>query len=404
MSKKSTAISTISSSSTNTDDNVFMEILALNNQLQTKKWGDVLLDEEEEYDRFFEEQQQLLATLTSSSSSTIPKTKENLPAITTNSLSTTHNEDANNSPTKYCKTHHISSSDTLSTTNSASISSPILPISLSGTSSISSSTNTSPIVSLSSTTTAASIGNNKPVQPISAKTVNNSKRARSIERPNTISNESVTSSTTTLGPSKHKEIVRYYIPKYIGGQGGKAGGYHAPVLPTTKLTSTNISSSTFTSPTNINTTNTLSSIQTPPFNLPTTKTNIPINDTLYNPDQALIANPTTIEDTLKLIITTLRESAEQNVLNSIKILGIPTVLQLFHKTIDIEKNGGMLTADNGRRRTPGGVFFYQIREYATKEQYKEIFAADNHAHTLARNARRKSIIHNPPSQNTSITH
>jgi hypothetical protein len=63
-----------------------------------------------------------------------------------------------------------------------------------------------------------------------------------------------------------------------------------------------------------------------------------------------------------------------------------------------------LTADSGRRRSPGGVFFQLLRDCVSAEAYKAIFAHKAAAHTAAVNARRRreatiraiSMGHAPP--------
>ena len=42
-------------------------------------------------------------------------------------------------------------------------------------------------------------------------------------------------------------------------------------------------------------------------------------------------------------------------------------------TLQCEANGGMLTKDGTRRRTPGGVFFQLVREQATKQERGRLF-------------------------------
>src|SRR3712207_4076949 len=45
----------------------------------------------------------------------------------------------------------------------------------------------------------------------------------------------------------------------------------------------------------------------------------------------------------------------------VKILGPEKALALCEKALAVEQQGGMLTQDGSRRRTPGGVFFYLVR-------------------------------------------
>jgi PHAX RNA-binding domain len=45
----------------------------------------------------------------------------------------------------------------------------------------------------------------------------------------------------------------------------------------------------------------------------------------------------------------------------VRILGPDKALALCEKALEVEQQGGMLTQDGTRRRTPGGVFFYLVR-------------------------------------------
>jgi phosphorylated adapter RNA export protein len=42
----------------------------------------------------------------------------------------------------------------------------------------------------------------------------------------------------------------------------------------------------------------------------------------------------------------------------VKILGPDKALALCEKALEVEQQGGMMTRNGTRRRTPGGVFFY----------------------------------------------
>lgn len=45
------------------------------------------------------------------------------------------------------------------------------------------------------------------------------------------------------------------------------------------------------------------------------------------------------------------------------ILGCDKVKNLMQETLRIEQQGGMLTFDQSKRRTPGGVFFFLCKRY-----------------------------------------
>ena len=95
-----------------------------------------------------------------------------------------------------------------------------------------------------------------------------------------------------------------------------------------------------------------------------------------HPDIAL-ASARTIEDPAllaTLITTTLREAQDTMVANSIRILGVVACRELLVAAVETEADGGLMTADGSRRRSPGGVFFELMKQVASAAQYKEIFA------------------------------
>eukprot|EP00250_Pteridium_aquilinum_P033215 c5329_g1_i1 orf=257-1210(-) len=59
---------------------------------------------------------------------------------------------------------------------------------------------------------------------------------------------------------------------------------------------------------------------------------------------------------------------------AVESLGIEVVRDLVHEVETIEKNGGQMTADGRRRRTPGGVLWNVLRS-RYEENYKAIMAA-----------------------------
>lgn len=61
---------------------------------------------------------------------------------------------------------------------------------------------------------------------------------------------------------------------------------------------------------------------------------------------------------------------------SITVLGVEAVQALRHEVEAIEVQGGMLTADGTRRRTPGGIYLFLLKqrmnEAGRKEELKQI--------------------------------
>jgi PHAX RNA-binding domain len=54
----------------------------------------------------------------------------------------------------------------------------------------------------------------------------------------------------------------------------------------------------------------------------------------------------------------------------VRILGPEKALALCEKALEVEQQGGMMTQDGSRRRTPGGVFFYLVRGSNNKKVHR----------------------------------
>ena len=57
----------------------------------------------------------------------------------------------------------------------------------------------------------------------------------------------------------------------------------------------------------------------------------------------------------------------------VKVLGEDKALALLQETLAIEQQGGLLTDDGARRRTPGGVYFKLVKEQTTSRERGRIF-------------------------------
>lgn len=57
----------------------------------------------------------------------------------------------------------------------------------------------------------------------------------------------------------------------------------------------------------------------------------------------------------------------------VEVLGADAAQQMLNATLAIEAEGGRLTANGKRRRTPGGVFFQLVRERTPRELLCQIF-------------------------------
>ncbi|KAG5190698.1 PHAX RNA-binding domain-containing protein [Tribonema minus] len=63
-------------------------------------------------------------------------------------------------------------------------------------------------------------------------------------------------------------------------------------------------------------------------------------------------------------------------------LGFNKTNRLLKQTVQIERDGGLRTADGKRRRSPGGVFLTLLRDAVTPEKMKAIYAEDKRVQKL----------------------
>lgn len=79
------------------------------------------------------------------------------------------------------------------------------------------------------------------------------------------------------------------------------------------------------------------------------------------------------EELIKHIAETLNEPNIILVRKVIRLIGPERAETCLQKTLEVEANGGMMTRDGSRRRTPGGVFFQVVRETSTNKERRRIF-------------------------------
>mmetsp|Transcript_19477 Transcript_19477/g.25157 ORF Transcript_19477/g.25157 Transcript_19477/m.25157 type:complete len:340 (+) Transcript_19477:207-1226(+) len=86
------------------------------------------------------------------------------------------------------------------------------------------------------------------------------------------------------------------------------------------------------------------------------------------------------EEDVKLLASriceVLDEKKVETMQEAIRQLGVHLTMELLDSTLEIEKCGGMLTADKTKRRATGGVFFTFMKEKVGKEVYKDIMGVD----------------------------
>jgi hypothetical protein len=78
-------------------------------------------------------------------------------------------------------------------------------------------------------------------------------------------------------------------------------------------------------------------------------------------------------------------------------LGVERCKALLTDTLTIESNGGLLVRAGDRRRTPGGVFFFLVRERCSKGEQYWIFANETYgqAQPTQKQARPDTRTHGP---------
>lgn len=107
-----------------------------------------------------------------------------------------------------------------------------------------------------------------------------------------------------------------------------------------------------------------------------------------------------VEDINRVISSTiavaLQEPNADQLYRCVTRIGADLCKTVFDLTMQIERNGGVLTADGTRRRTSGGIFFTCLRELylndiISKEDYNYIRAAENEKRIAKANERRNKL-------------
>jgi PHAX RNA-binding domain len=77
--------------------------------------------------------------------------------------------------------------------------------------------------------------------------------------------------------------------------------------------------------------------------------------------------------TVDMLAEVLQEPKRTLLTQVLRTLGIDRTTAILADTLTYEANGGMLTKDGSRRRTPGGVFFQLVKERATQQERQRLF-------------------------------
>jgi len=89
--------------------------------------------------------------------------------------------------------------------------------------------------------------------------------------------------------------------------------------------------------------------------------------------------------TVDKLAQVLQEPKRTLLTKVLRTLGMDRTAAILAETLTCEANGGMLTQDGSRRRTPGGVFFQLVKERATMQERRRLFPrpAPQHHQTSA---------------------
>lgn len=79
------------------------------------------------------------------------------------------------------------------------------------------------------------------------------------------------------------------------------------------------------------------------------------------------------ELTVDKLAELLKESNRPLLTQVLRTLGFDRTVAVLTDTLTCEANGGMVTKDETRRRTPGGVFFQLVKERATPHERRRLF-------------------------------
>jgi hypothetical protein len=79
------------------------------------------------------------------------------------------------------------------------------------------------------------------------------------------------------------------------------------------------------------------------------------------------------ELTVDKLAEVLQETNRPLLMQVLRTLGTDRTIALLTQTLHCEANGGMLTRDGTRRRTPGGTFFQVVRKQASPQERRRLF-------------------------------
>src|SRR5712691_7247923 len=77
--------------------------------------------------------------------------------------------------------------------------------------------------------------------------------------------------------------------------------------------------------------------------------------------------------TVDTLAEVLQEPKRSLLMKVLRAFGVDRTTAILTDTLTCEANGGMLTKDGMRRRTPGGVFFQMVKERTTPQERRRLF-------------------------------
>ena len=136
-----------------------------------------------------------------------------------------------------------------------------------------------------------------------------------------------------------------------------------------------------------------------------TKLHAPVVLTTATPERRLTA----VQAFVWRAAAALGEREENRIRRTTLALGLVRANELLAATLDLETDGGLLTADGSRRRTPGGVFFTLVKQLVPRDMYRAIFhdPLDEKIRRGAKSTRRmlrkhREKVANAPTLNSAV--
>lgn len=119
------------------------------------------------------------------------------------------------------------------------------------------------------------------------------------------------------------------------------------------------------------------------------------SDTEIEVDEEEDDEETILRKTANALVDEITEKLEEPNLfltrDVVYTIGINKCREYLARTLKIEEEGGMILPKGNRRRTPGGIFFWLVKEDLTKEQIRQLFPLPKRPVDKAkRNAARKA--------------